>query len=238
MPSDSPAAILFDVDGTLMDDDRAVSISLVSFHFRHGPELDISANELVTRWSELMSIHFTRYLRGEISMQEQRRARIVDLFSASKLNLSAEMADRIFAAYESDYRSSWSTYPDALPVLKMLGGYVLAVLTNGDLAQQTQKLQISGTASHFSMIFASSDIGFSKPAPEAFAHACRRLDISPQRCMYVGDSLDTDARGSTAAGLMGVWLDRAASGTDPGPEIRVIQSLSALPDLIDAKGKR
>ena len=236
MPFNSPAAILFDVDGTLMDDDRAVSLALTSFHSHLGPKLGISAYDLVMRWRELLNIHFVRYLAGEISMQEQRRARIVDLFAASNIDLTPKMADSIFAAYESDYRASWTAYPDALPVLETLSGCVLAVLSNGDLAQQTQKLRLGGLASSFSGVFISSDLGYSKPAPEAFARACMRLDIPPQRCIYVGDSLETDARGSAAAGLMGVWLDRARSGVDPGAGIRVIQSLTELPALIGAQG--
>lgn len=238
MPFNSPAAILFDVDGTLIDDDRAVLRALASFHARHGPKLGISADDLVARWRELLNIHFARYLAGEISMQEQRRARVLDLFAASKINLNPETADRVFAAYESDYRASWEAYPDSLPTLKTLNGYVLAILTNGGLAQQTQKLQVCGAASHFVGIFTSSDMGCSKPAPEAFLRACQRLDIPPQRCMYVGDSLETDARGSTTAGLMGVWLDRAHSGIDPGPETQVIHSLAELPVLISAQRKQ
>lgn len=238
MPINSPAAILFDVDGTLMDDDRAVLLALASFHASHGSKLGISPDDLVTRWRKLLNVHFARYLAGEISMQEQRRARVLDLFAASKINLSPETADRVFAAYEADYRASWTAYPDTLPTLKTLDGYVLAILSNGDLAQQTRKLQVCGAAKHFVGIFASSDIGCSKPAPEAFLRACQRLDISPQRCMHVGDSLETDARGSTIAGLMSVWLDRAHSGTDPGPETHVIHSLSELPALIGVRGKR
>jgi putative hydrolase of the HAD superfamily len=166
-------------------------------------------------------------------MRGQRRARVIDLFAASKINLSSEMADGIFATYESDYRASWTAYPDATPALQILNGYVLAVLSNGDLAQQTQKLQVGGMVRHFSGIFSSSDIGCSKPDPEAFSRACQRLDISPNRCLYVGDSLELDARACAAAGLRGVWLDRTCNGADPGSEIGVIQSLLDLPGLID-----
>jgi len=67
-------------------------------------------------------------------MQEQRRARVLDLLAASKTKLSAETADRVFAAYEVDYRASWTAYPDTLPTLKRLDGYVLAILSNGDHA--------------------------------------------------------------------------------------------------------
>ena len=235
MPFETPAAILFDVDGTLMDDDGAVLSALTSFHSRLGAELGISADDLVEHWRELLNLHFARYLMGEITMQEQRRARIIDLFAASKINLSLAMADRIFAAYESDYRASWTAYPDALPALDVLNGYKLAILSNGDLAQQTQKLRICGLASYFSAIFTSSDIGYPKPAPEAFTRACQRLGISPQHCIYVGDSLETDASASTAAGLTGVWLDRAHSGAEPSSKTRVIQNLLELPALIDAQ---
>jgi len=234
MPPKSPAAILFDVDGTLMDDRRAVLSALTSFHSRVGRELGISADDLVIRWRELLQLHFGRYLAGEITMREQRRARVIDLFTASKINLSPEMADGIFETYESDYRASWAAYPDALPALEVLNGYVLAVLSNGDLAQQTDKLRVGGMVRHFSRIFTSSDVGRAKPDPDAFSRACQRLDISPNHCIFVGDSLELDARASAVAGLKGIWLDRTCNGADPGSDIRVIRSLLELPALIDA----
>jgi beta-phosphoglucomutase-like phosphatase (HAD superfamily) len=52
MPSDSPSAIVFDIDGTLLDDDRAVLIALKSFHVSHGHELGLSLEGLAARWRE------------------------------------------------------------------------------------------------------------------------------------------------------------------------------------------
>lgn len=52
-----PLAILFDIDGTLMDDDRAVFLALAALHDRHGDELGLSLEVLVARWKELMRIH-------------------------------------------------------------------------------------------------------------------------------------------------------------------------------------
>jgi phosphoglycolate phosphatase-like HAD superfamily hydrolase len=60
MPINSPAAILFDVDGTLMDDDRAILLALASFHASHGSKLGISPDDLVTRWRKLLNVHFAR----------------------------------------------------------------------------------------------------------------------------------------------------------------------------------
>src|SRR5258707_1162283 len=220
MPPRSPAAILFDIDETLMDDDRAVFVALTSFHAIHGRELGLSLEDLVARWKQLLNLHFARYLAGDVSMQEQRRARILDLFAPSKPNLSPAAADRLFATYEGHYRTSWSAYPDALPALAALSGFVLAVLSNGDHAQQTKKLHRCGLATYFAGIFVSSEIGCAKPAPDAFLSACRQLDIHPRRCAFVGDSVETDARASASAGLISGWLDRAGSLVVHGPDMQ------------------
>jgi putative hydrolase of the HAD superfamily len=228
MPSCSPSAILFDIDGTLMDDDRAVFLALNSFHARHGHELGLSLEGLAARWRDLLNLHFTRYLVGEISMAEQRRARVLDLFAPTKRGLTPAEADRLFETYLSDYRASWCAYPDALSTLAALGGFGLAVLSNGDQSQQTQKLQDCALDIYFSEIITSSEIGWAKPAPDAFLSSCRRLGIPPGRCVYVGDNVETDARASASAGMISVWLDRARSGSDPGPGIQVIHGLAEV----------
>jgi hypothetical protein len=50
MPSCAPSAVLFDIDGTLVDDDRAVSLALSALHASHGHELGLSLEGLVARW--------------------------------------------------------------------------------------------------------------------------------------------------------------------------------------------
>ncbi len=238
MPSHSYSAVLFDIDGTLLDDDRAVSLALASFHATHGSELDLSLEGLITRWRELLNLHFGRYLAGDVSIQEQRTARILDLFARSRPNLTPAAADCLFATYEGHYRAAWSAYPDALPAVAALSGFVLAVLSNGDQSQQTQKLRTCGLATYFSEILTSSEMGCAKPAPEAFLSACRRLGIPPRHCVYVGDSLEADARAGTSAGLMGVWLDRAGSHTDVCPGVQVINTLAELPGLMGARSEQ
>jgi putative hydrolase of the HAD superfamily len=226
------AAILFDLDGTLMDDNRAVDAGVKAFHGVYGDKLGMSLRDLALLWRELLNIHFQRYLAGRISMQEQRRARVLDLFGSLKQRISVETADEAFAVYERSYRASWAAFPDVLPALSALSGFRLAVLTNGELSQQTEKLRTAGLAGRFCKIFASSEIGFAKPQPEAFLSACTHLHLDSQHCMYVGDNLDVDARGSASAGLTSVWLDRHRSGTVLSAGIQVIHSLSELPVLI------
>ncbi|WP_084693153.1 HAD family hydrolase [Actinomadura atramentaria] len=67
-----------------------------------------------------------------------------------------------------------------------------------------------------------------------FAAACAALGLPPRRVAYVGDRLDTDARGALRAGLHGVWLDRSGAGPDAG--VPRITTLADLPDLIRSAG--
>jgi putative hydrolase of the HAD superfamily len=228
-----PAAILFDLDGTLMDDNRAVEAGVNSVHSAYGDTLGMSFPDLAVRWRELLNEHYARYLAGEISMQEQRRQRVMGLFGHSNIGISPEAADEVFALYEGSYRGSWAAFADVVPTLSALNGCTLAVLTNGEISQQTEKLGAAGLAGYFCNLFASSEIGFAKPSAKAFLHACGRLQLDPQRCAYVGDELDTDAYGSASAGLMSVWLNRRKSKHTPSSEIRVIHTLSELPALIE-----
>lgn len=229
-----PAAILFDFDGTLMDDGRAVEAATKSFHSVYGETLGLSIQDFDARWKELLKFHFGRYLAGELSMQEQRRARIQDLFAPSGPSMTTLEAEEIFDVYEDCYRKAWTAFPDAAIVLPTLKQYRLAVFTNGDLFQQTEKLRTAGLSDLFCRILTSSESGFAKPRPEAFLHACRQLQLDPGTCAYVGDDLDVDARGSIAAGLIGIWLDRSGLERAEDNRIRVIHSLAGLHASIES----
>jgi hypothetical protein len=54
MPSRSCAAIRFDIGQTSIDDDRASSLALTSFRATPWIEFDISFEDLIARWQELL----------------------------------------------------------------------------------------------------------------------------------------------------------------------------------------
>jgi putative hydrolase of the HAD superfamily len=70
-----------------------------------------------------------------------------------------------------------------------------------------------------------------KPEAEIFRLACERLGVQPAEAAHVGDRLDLDAEGATAAGLRGVWLDRLGTVPCPSP-IERISTLHELPAVL------
>lgn len=119
-----------------------------------------------------------------------------------------------------------------MPALDALtAGYRHGVLSNSSSAVQHRKLRRLGLRDRFECLLCSEELGHAKPAPEAFLAACDALGLPPHEVAYVGDKPDVDARGAEAAGLFGVWLDRAGDGV-AAPDLRRITALGQLPALL------
>ncbi|MFC4048954.1 HAD family hydrolase [Actinomadura syzygii] len=226
-------AVLFDLDGTLVDHDTAAAIALTRALGSLSPSLDQTRAR--RRWKELEEEAVQHYLAGRLTFTEQRRLRITSL--ASELGLGtwdARRADAWFDGYLRHYESAWRVYPDVRPMLDALAErhprLRLGVLTNGDADQQREKLRRVGLAERLPEMITSSETGDTKPSPKIFHDGCARLGLAPPQVAYVGDRLHTDAIAAAKAGLRGVWLNRKDDPTPTGPP--VIRSLDELPALL------
>lgn len=220
-----PAAIIFDLDGTLVDDESAVEAGLSAFHAVHGRALGLALPELRLRWRELFQQHFNRYLSGQVSMQEQRRLRMRDLFATSGRCLTDQEADSAFSSYRRAYTAGWRTFPEVPQALDGLHGFRLAVLTNGNGDQQRAKLAATGIAERFEGIFVSSEIGMAKPDQAAFRHVASNLGVRERDCVFVGDNLDVDIRGAAQGGMDAILVDRRFDSTARVPDLVTVSSL-------------
>jgi putative hydrolase of the HAD superfamily len=226
-----PGFIFFDIDETLLDDTAATVAGARGFHAERPGDLPGPVDEFVRIWAEVTTRHIDRWMAGECSHQEQRRARLRDVWRSGPL--SDADADLIFGDYVRHYEKSVRLFPDALPCLDALAGLPLGIITNGNSEQQRRKLRNTGIMERFRPVLVSGDIGVGKPDPRIFREAARLAGRAPGECLYVGDRLDADALGSARAGMAGVWLDRA--GRRPAPVgIVTIRGLEELPRLADA----
>jgi putative hydrolase of the HAD superfamily len=169
-------------------------------------------------------------MAGECSLQEQRRARLHEVWQGDKLS-DAE-ADRIFDDYRRHYEANARPFPDALPCLDALASRPMGIISNGDSTQQRNKLRNAGLLDRFRPVVVSGDIGVDKPDARIFLEAARQAGCAPGECVYVGDRLETDALGSARAGMTGIWLNRA--GRQPAPDgVPTIRVLEEIPRLME-----
>lgn len=231
--------ILFDIDDTLLDHRAAERAAATVLHGMVGATLPLEA--FLSEWSRALEHHFARYVAGELSYEEQRRARLREVVDPT---LSDADADRLLAQYLEAYEAGWSLFADVLPCLERLGargrggesgrgdGDLLGIVSNGPSGHQRRKLAQLGLLDRFDPVVISGDGGAAKPDPAIFLKACALAGVSPSEALHIGDRYDLDAEGARAAGLRGVWLDRHGRAATQTHEPPVIASLDELPSLL------
>lgn len=220
-------AVLFDIDGTLLDHDRASRFALSSraASLENPPDPD----EAGRVWLELEEVHYNEYLEGRYDLAEARRLRargFVEHFDNRRIG--DDDATEWYEAYLEGYREGWSLFDDVEPLLERLEGIDpplrLGAITNADGRYQRVKVEAVGLGRLLDHFTASSEAGAAKPDPLIFRLVCEDLGLPPAEVAYVGDRPDVDAEGAVKAGLVGVWLDR------PGAMLSANGGRPATPD--------
>ncbi|MDX8045869.1 HAD family hydrolase [Gracilibacillus sp. S3-1-1] len=221
--------IFFDIDGTLLDHDRAEKLAAVDFHKQYYLQLNVDEKEFVQKWFQLSHQYFDLFLQKQLSFAEQRRLRIKGIFGQQ---LSNQQADDLFQEYLLYYKRNWSIFDDVIPCLENLqqAGHRLGIITNGEKAQQLEKLQTVGIETYFEHILTSSEVGVAKPTPKIFHIACKQANVNTAECYYIGDRLKTDAEASQKAGMFGIWLNREQKILET--DVKQLQQLAELVGLL------
>jgi putative hydrolase of the HAD superfamily len=219
--------IFFDIDGTLIDHLSASAAAGVKFFDHFAGAISFPRDDFPAIWEQVLNKHFSRFCRGEISLWEQRRARMREVFAAPELS-DAE-ADSRYQIFVQEYESRTQAFDDAEPCLQRLAGHRLGIISNGARDQQIGKLQRAGILQYFSVMVYSEDVGLGKPAASIFLEACSRAGDPPESCIHIGDDLDADIVPSRALGMRGIHISRRGNSTAAPP---VVSSLYNLPAVI------
>jgi putative hydrolase of the HAD superfamily len=220
--------IFFDIDETLIDQRAAEAAAARQFLAVYSGRLGwrYSLSQFCALWRALREKHAPAFLAGAISVHEQRRRRVRELFAQAGRSLSNREADGCIELYESHYRNGWRLFDDVRPALAALKGFRCGVISNGSSLQQNRKLQQTGIAPLFELVLVSEEVGAAKPRREIFLTACRRARVAPRQCIYVGDRLDHDILPSRSVGMDAYLLRR---GPEPAPaNVEVIGTLAEL----------
>jgi len=202
-------AVLFDIDDTLIDYLGARRRGIVDYVTGLGIAVD--EETLSAEWLRLEDMHFRRFLAGELSWIDQRRARLRDLLSWLGATEPAgdDETDTWFARFWALCERAIAPFADVEPCLAGLAGpgVPVGVVTNNVDHVARTKLAAAGLTDRFPVLVGTSS-GHAKPDPRIFQAGCAALGVAPEHTAYVGDRLDTDAIAAMDAGLIGVWLDR------------------------------
>ena len=225
-------AIIFDIDGTLIDYDYSQYYALDKL-------LDIIPWNKVERpitkdvfdfWYKEKNEFYNRPDSNKINQYDQQKIILENVLSNWKIIVdSTQLTNRLFDIYET----SWRAYPDVLECLFNINKYKLCIISNGDSKFQRLKLTKTGLERYFSEILISGDIKIKKPNSKIYQTMSDKINIPIDKCVYIGDRLDFDAIGSSDAGMLGVWLNRKNITDKKIPKkVKMIASLQQLTPLL------
>jgi phosphoglycolate phosphatase len=214
-------AVIFDLDGTLMDTGREIHAALALAFAEVGvealPQRDVEA--LIGR--------------GVRSLVERALAR--QGAPASKAPGAMERFERHYAELAGTQACLFPGAESGIGLLRARGRR-LAVVTNKPRLFTEKLLERGGVARYFEAVVSGDDGIARKPAGDMLEAACARLGTTPAETLMLGDS-ENDIQAARAAGCP-VWCVPYGYNEGRGPETlscdRLVESIEDAARLVIA----
>ena len=100
--------------------------------------------------------------------------------------------------------------------------------TNMTAIEQFRKMEVLGLLDLVDFVASSEEAGIEKPNPGLFDLVVEKARCARGEILFVGDNLQKDYLGATAAGLRAVWLQPDAAARAGHPEVASVASLVEL----------
>ena len=180
-------AVLFDLDGTLIDS---------------APDLAGAANDM-RRHRGLPELPYASF---RPMVGSGARGMIGAGFGVAPGHSDfAALRDEFLNRYEQRMTRLTHVFADVLPVLSALEAAAIpwGIVTNKATRFASPLVQALNLQQHAAVLIAGDTTAHSKPHPEPLLEAARRIQVVPQDCAYVGDDL-RDVQAGHAAGMLTV----------------------------------
>ncbi|OME86233.1 HAD family hydrolase [Paenibacillus sp. FSL A5-0031] len=189
-------AVIFDLDGTLLDRDRSL-LKFVEEQFERliRPNVEVDKESYIKRFIALDS-------RGYVWKDKVYQ----ELIREFELRLDW---NELLDDYKIGFSNHAVSFPNMIELLDSLKekGYKLAMITNGFGDFQASNIQALQIAHYFDEILISEREGLRKPDPAIFLRAAEKLNVATEACVYVGDHPVNDITASKAKGMKGIWKE-------------------------------
>jgi HAD superfamily hydrolase (TIGR01509 family) len=195
MSAESIAAVVFDLDGVLVDSE---------------PFWDAARRAVVAetggRWKEsatremmgMSAPEWSRYLHEELGVPLE----------------PAEINERVVAQLLAGYRRELPLLPGAVEAVKRLAArWPLGLASSANRPVIEAVLEGAGLAECFQATVSSEEVARGKPAPDVYLAAAARLGVAPEQAAAVEDS-SNGLRSASAAGMVVVAIPNRAFPPD------------------------
>jgi HAD superfamily hydrolase (TIGR01509 family) len=215
----SVAAVIFDLDGVLIDSEGAWSAARKKIALECGGRWPADAQRAMMGMS---STEWSAYMHDELGVALSPE----------------EISEAVVSRLEQLYRERLPLVPGAVEaVVNLARVWPLGLASSANRALIDLALELAGLADSFAATVSSEEVPRGKPAPDVYLEAARRIGVEPARSVAVEDS-SNGIRSAAAAGMTVVAVpNREFPPTAEALALAndVLDSLSELrPDRIEA----
>jgi HAD superfamily hydrolase (TIGR01509 family) len=177
-------AIVFDLDGVIVDTEEVWDRERRAYVAAHGGEWKDGATEAMQGMS---SAEWSRYLRDEL-----------DVAGAEP----AEISRAVAAGVVAEVHRALPLLPGAVEAVNALAeSHTLALASSANREVIDAALDAAGLTPRFAATVSSEEVERGKPAPDVYLEAARRIGVDARDCAAVEDS-SNGLRAAHAAGMI------------------------------------
>ena len=188
-------AVLFDLDGTLLNRDESVKRFIDSQYERLNKWLaHITKEEYIHRFIELDK-------RGYV-WKDKVYQQLTQEYHFSGISWEVLLQD-----YIREFKYSCVPFNNLTLMLEELksSNLLLGMITNGYGQFQMDNIKSLGIEKYFDVILVSEWEQMKKPDPRIFHSALEKLNVSSKQSVFVGDHPENDVKAAQYVGMKGIW---------------------------------
>ncbi|PEJ03218.1 HAD family hydrolase [Bacillus wiedmannii] len=188
-------AVLFDLDGTLLDRRQSLEQFIYDQYNRFSSHLmSIEKTEYCSRFLELDNNGYT--------WKDKVYATLL-----CEYNITTLTPEQLLHDYITNFQHYCIPFQNMHELLQRLTqqNMKIGIITNGFTDFQMNNLRALNIHTYTNTILVSEAEGIKKPHPEIFERALQKLDVKASECLYVGDHPENDVLASERVGILGVW---------------------------------
>ncbi|PEW67742.1 HAD family hydrolase [Bacillus cereus] len=218
-------AVLFDLDGTLLDRRQSLKQFIHDQYNRFASHLmNIEQSEYCSRFLELDNNGYT--------WKDKVYATLL-----CEYNITTLTPEQLLHDYITNFQHHCIPFQNMHELLQRLTqqNIKIGIITNGFTDFQINNLRALNIHTYTNTILVSEAEGIKKPHPEIFERALQKLDVKASECLYVGDHPENDVLGSERIGILGVWKRDSFWGDFEHP--RVVNDLLEVLSFLEIEMK-